>query len=257
MCDPSVMAIASAVSAATGVAGTVANYFGAQSAQKQQEKEYQAWAQNQRRVREAENVRQEELRSQAQQAQQRGLEDISAESQKKAQDTEEARLTDYLQGKGPNPAEQTVPLSESDKTLSGQAGGDPQFTEDLARKINEATGDARKRIAALAKVSSFGGSYGGLDQTVSQALQRSGSTIDQMNDARRGSIGAFKVEQGVDPISINYQPSPLANIAGDLVSFGSQGLGGMFAGKVAPQTVKYTPANTTGKPTYGTAPLYF
>lgn len=249
MCDPTVLAIGSMVA---GVAGQAANYFGAQSAQNAQKKEYEAWAANQSRIRAAENVRQDTLRKDASAAQAQGLDQISAENQKKAQADEEARLSSYLQGQDqqntPDPA---APVSIADKTLSGQSTmGDPQFQSDIAKKINDATASSKQRIAALARVQSYGGSQGGLDRTVADAFQQAGSGIDQANDARRGSLGAYGTERAVDPIQINYTPSPLANMASSLFSAGAQGLGGAFAGTAGvtgtgsiPTTVKYGNVN--------------
>jgi hypothetical protein len=244
MCDPTVLAIASTVA---GVAGQAANYFGQQSAQNKQEKEYKSWAAQQSMNRANENARQDELRRGANAATDQATQDLGAENQKRVQGEEEARLTDYLQGKDqqahPDPS---APVSVADKTLSGQEGGGDQFQTDLAQKINAASAASKQRIAALAKVSSYGGSYGGLDQNASTALGTSGRAIDMANDLRKGSLGAYGAEQAVNPKQISYTPSPLAGMASSLFSLGTQGLGSMFAGAANPAavapaaTVKYT-----------------
>lgn len=241
MCDPTVLAIGSTIA---GVAGQASNYFGQQAAMKNQEEEYNSWAAQQSKNRANENLRQEDMRKQSQQAQQQGLQDVSADAQKRAQDAEEQRLGDYLQGNdqqaAPDPA---APISIADKTLSGQSGGGEQFQTELASKINEANASSKQRIKALARVSSYGGSYGGLDTTTSEALAKSGRGIDVTNDLRRGSLGAYSVEQAVNPKQISYTPSPFAGIASSLFSMGTQGLGSMFAGAAAP------PAAASAAPT--------
>jgi hypothetical protein len=239
MCDPTVLAIGSTIA---GVAGQAANYFGQQSAQNKQEDAYNEWAAQQSKNRALENSRQEGFRKDAQAAQQQGLQDVGADAQKRAQETEEQRLGDYLQGKDQQAApDPSAPISIADKTLSGQqdtgAGPGDQFQSDLATKINQATAASKQRIQALARVSSYGGSQGGLDTVTSEALRKSGSGIDVTNDLRRGSLGAYGIEQAVNPKQISYTPSPLAGVASSLFSIGTQGLGSMFAGNAATPTV--------------------
>lgn len=226
MCDPVSLTIAST---AIGAAGSLANYAGAMSAQKKQEKEYNAWTQYQNKVRAEENVRQEQLRGKAEESRQKGVEDISAESQKERQAAEEARLGEYLADQ--DPAQEGEPvISTADASLSGQASADPQFQTDLAKKINEASTDAKKRMEALAGVQSFGGSFGGLGTTNPLLLQEAGSGIDAANEMRRGSLAAFGTEQNVDPMQFTYTPSPVADVFASMFSIGAQGLGGSLAG---------------------------
>lgn len=241
MCDPTVLAIGSTIA---GVAGQAANYFGQQSAQNKQEDAYNEWAAQQSKNRMLENARQEDMRKTSQAAQQQGLQDVSADAQKRAQAEEEARLGDYLQGKDqqatPDPS---APISIADRTLSGQNRADEggQFQTELAKQINNANAASKQRIQALARVSSYGGSSGGLDTMTQEALRRSGSAIDVTNDLRRGSLGAYGVEQAVNPKQISYTPSPIAGIASSLFSMGTQGLGSMFAGAVNPAAATAAP----------------
>ena len=64
MCDPLTLG-----ALAIGAAGTAANSIGQAKAQKKQEAEYNQWAQNQKKIRAQENVRQEELRGKAEESQ--------------------------------------------------------------------------------------------------------------------------------------------------------------------------------------------
>lgn len=229
MCDPVSLTLAST---AIGAVGSVASSVGQAKAQKKQQQEVNAWQRTQTQNRIAEQGRQEELRQQADIERVQGLEQMSGEAQAKRQSEEEARLTDYLQGQGEAAnVSGTTPVAEADRAmLSGQAGGEPAFKEDLAKKINESSKDARQRIAALARVSSYGESFGGLGTTNPLIQQAASSAIDRQNEFRRGSLGAYNVERAVDPVQVTYQPSPLADVFSTALQVGTSGLGSMSAG---------------------------
>jgi hypothetical protein len=231
MCDVATLGLISTV---VGTAGSAMNAFGAMNAQKKQKQAVDQWAQRQDAMRAAEKGRQDTLRQQAEAAQQQGLQQTSADAQKAAQTDEAARLAQYMQGEG-DPQSQTpeaAAISASDQAIAaGATSGDPQKT-DLAKKINEATTSAKQRIAALANVSSYGGSEGGLGTIVPQAFARSGSGIDTANDFRRGSLAAYSTERAVDPVQVSYTGSPLAQMFSDFASLGAQGIGSA-AGKSA------------------------
>ena len=187
MCDPASLAIASAASTAIGAAGSIAGGIGQMNAQKKQANEVAAWQQQQKKAREAEGVRQENLRQEANAARETSVEQLSGDEQAKRQAEEEARLTTYLQGGDQQATPESTPTSVADAELSGQSQGPEDFRSDLAAKINTATKDARKRMAALATVSSYGDSFGGLGTTNKEILGKSGSAIDMANDLRKGS----------------------------------------------------------------------
>jgi hypothetical protein len=247
MCDPLSLALAST---AIGAVGSVGSSMAARSAQKKQANEVRAWQQQQTKYRQDEQARQEEHREGATRAQQEGLEQIGAENQAKRQDEEQARLEAYLQGEGEaGGVSGEAPIAMADKAmLSGQTGGEPEFQTDLAKKISEASAGAKKRLGALARVNSFGGSFGGLG-TVNPLLQEAaGSAIDRQNEFRRGSLAAFQTERAIDPVQVSYTPSPMSGVFDAALSFGMQGLGseaasGLFGkGKfpVAPAAAKIT-----------------
>lgn len=232
MCDPTVIAVASTVA---GIAGTAANAFGAMSAANKQKEAYDQWAAQQHANRVAAAAKDEQDRQQADAARQQGLQQVGADAQKAQQATEQARLTQFLQGTGSQTTDPSTgtsaPISVTDASLSGQgASTDPTFKADLASKLNAAAAGAKQRIGALAAVSSYGGSQGGLDQFTSQALAKSGQGIDMANAFRKGDLGVLATQQAVNPEQITYQPSPLASISGDLLKFGANKLGNIFAG---------------------------
>jgi hypothetical protein len=201
----------------------------AAKAQKKQAQEVQSWTKQQSQFRQQEQARQEGMRQEASAAQQQGLEAISAENQAKRQTEEEQRLAAYLEGQGEAAQPTgTTPVSEADKAmLTGQQGGDTEFKADMAKKINEASKTAKQRIGALARVASFGESFGGLGTTNPLLQQATGSAIDRQNEFRRGSLGAYNVERAIDPVQVTYTPSPMADVFSTALSFGAQGLGNL------------------------------
>jgi hypothetical protein len=251
MCDPSTLAIASLASTAIGAAGSVASGMGAARAQKKQAAEVGAWQQEQKRFRQAEGARQEGLRQQADVERMAGLEQLDADAQVKRQADEEARLAAYLQGDNPQAqaAETTAPVSVADAALSGQSQGPADFRSDLAAKINSATKDARARMQALAGVSSYGESFGGLGRTNQDILGRTGAGIDKFNEFRRGSIGAWGAEKAIDPVQVSFS-DPLAGVFSTALQVGSQGLGNWAGGQTGsfPAAPKAQPAIIGGDP---------
>jgi hypothetical protein len=225
MCDPLTIG-----SIAVGLAGTAANAVGQQGAAKKQQREYDAWAAQQKQARNAENARQEQLRGRAETSRQEGVEAISADEQARTQAAEEARLTSALNEEGQtNTADPGAPASVADDVLTGSGGGGQVFQSDLARKISDATASAKQRIGALARVSSYGDSFGGLG-TVNPINQgRAGAGIDAANEMRKGSISAYGAETAIDPVQITYS-NPIADIASSFLGAGMQGLGQSMAG---------------------------
>jgi hypothetical protein len=217
MCDPSIMGVASM---ATGLADA----FGQQSAQKQQEEEYKKWMAMQDKNRAEENANQERLRLQAEAAQVQGLNKLSGASQAKQQGLEQSRLTDVFTNASDltrdftgDAATDTMAggagadtlTSVADKyLLQGQAAlgkSDPTFMSDLAGKLSGAAKDARTRISNMATLSSYGPSFGGLDQFSDKALMDAGMTIDEINNFRNGSMKVYGIKQAVDPKHVVYQ----------------------------------------------------
>jgi hypothetical protein len=232
MCDPTVLAIGSTVA---GLAGSAANYLGEQQAAEQQKEEYDRWSQQQSENRKKAAIKDEEDRKMADAARTQGLTDVSAGSQKDAQSAEADRLNKYLSGQtdASNPTDAGAPTSVTDTRLSsGQSNSSDAFNTDLSTKLASADAAAKKRVAALATVGSYGGSFGGLDQHVSDAFQKSGEGIDLANDFRKGDMAVYGTQQNVDPLTYTYTKSPLADLSKQALNFGGQGLGKMLASRI-------------------------
>jgi hypothetical protein len=232
LCDPTVLAVGSLVA---GVAGTAADYMGQADAARKQEQAYNEWAAQQHANRVAAAAKDEQDRQVANAARVQGLSDVSAANQKTEQATEQTRLTSYLSGQdqtaneAPSTSGQS-PTSVADPRLSGANLADPSVKADLADKLGRAAQDSKNRIAALAAVSSYGGSSGGLDVSNANAFAKAGEGIDLGNEFRRGDLGVYQTQQAVNPVQWSYTKSPLSGLASTALSFGSQGLGKMLGG---------------------------
>jgi hypothetical protein len=233
VCDPLSIGLAVA-----GVAGSAMQSAGAMKAQKRQEREVNIWQQQQNKAREAEQVRQEQMRQGANQSREQGLAQMAGENQQARQAKEEARLAAYLTGgEGSQTATQEpggAPVSVADARLTGQQDtgddSDRNFQTDLAKKISDASKGAKQRLGALARVSSYGESFGGLGTENPLIQQESGAGIDKFNEFRRGSMAAYGLEKAINPVQVTYTPSPIATALQTIGSIGSYGMGASAAG---------------------------
>jgi hypothetical protein len=235
MCDAATLALASTAATVVGAGGSALSSLSAAKAQKQQQQEVLAWQQEQKRNREYAQARQEELRQEADASRVAGLEQLSGESQTERQKAEEERLASYLTGDAQKPTGETgqTPIAQADAALAGQntSTTSDTFKGDLAAAINTATTGARERMKALAGVSSYGNSFGGLGTTNAEILNKSGADIDMFNEFRRGELGVHAAKSAVDPVQVTYTPSPLADAFSTAFQLGSQGLGNYIGGK--------------------------
>jgi hypothetical protein len=111
-----------------------------------------------------------------------------------------------------------------DPSIQGSKGGTDLFRSDLARKLNIAARGARGQINALADLSAYGGSYGGLGTVNPLILQKSGQTIDLFNNFRRGDMNVYNVERRIPASQYQYKQSPAMGLAG-LFGSGMKGMG--------------------------------
>jgi hypothetical protein len=221
MCDPFSLGIASAVGS---VAATAGSMMMQQKAADSQNRANDAWRNYQKQQREAENQRQEGLRRQAEEARAKGVEEIAPEKQKEAQEVEAQRLSSELQA--------NTSVNEAgvgDKLLSGQQLGGESFQTDVASRLNNASKEARDRIAALAQVQSYGGSFGGLGNRNAEVLAKADQGINLANNQRQGSLSAFNLAKSVNPIQNPTQTDPFGGIASSLAGIAGKGLGTAFA----------------------------
>lgn len=209
MCEPLSIGMAIASVAASGL-----SYVTQQNAIKKQEEANNQWADYQRKQRLAEGQRQEDLRQKADVARQNTLGEVAPEEQAQVQGDEQNRLAKMF---GADPAQQDYSQPEiNNMLLSGQAQGGTEFQTDIARRINTASQDARKRIQALATMQSYGDSFGGLGTTNQLKFNEGNNDLKLINNQRQGSLGAYGAAQAVDPVKYGTVSNPWGGIASSL-----------------------------------------
>lgn len=178
------------------------------------------WRQYQEQQRREEQARQEEQRKNADAARTQTLGDMTADKQMEAQATEEDRLKQiYGEDQSYNNADTNAAL------LSGQQNGGEAFKADLAERVSKASTEARKRIEALARINSYGGSFGGLANRNAEVLGRGDQYIQLANNIRQGSLSTYGLAKNVAPMQLTPSTDYASGIAG-----ATAGLAGKFAG---------------------------
>lgn len=224
MCDPLTIGVVSAVGTA---ASAGLSYVTQQNAIKRQDAANDQWSQYQRKQKGLEEQRQEQMRQQAEAARQNTLGQVAPDAQQNQQATEEARLTTDLGGDAPATAE-AAQAAVNNELLSGQAQGGQEFQTDIARRINTATQDARKRIKALATIQSYGGSFGGLGTENALNFGEGNNALKLINNQRQGSLNAYGSAQAVEPVKYATVSNPWGGIAGSLAGIAGNNLGTAF-----------------------------
>ena len=250
MCDP--VSLTMAATTAIGAAGSVASSMSAASAQKKQAANVQAWQREQQQMRNAEKVRQEQFRQEADVERMKTVEALDAPDQQAAQEAEQERLAAYMQNQD-RAAETGGPISAADTELAQASSptNSEDFRSDMAKKINEATKGARERIKAMATTASYGNSFGGLANRNQQLLEELGRGIDKFNEFRRGSLGSFGLEKAIDPVEVTGSTSALPELFSAAFQMGTQGLGNAYGART---TFPSAPATGVGQKVIGGDP---
>ena len=189
------------------------------------------WVAYQKRMHDQEAAADQAAREKATAAQQSTLNKISPQAQEQTQSTEQQRLNALYNQAGsaaPGGAGGASPL------LSGEGTGNQSTTNSIMSQINQATAQARQRIAALATASSYGGSFGGLGTTVPITLAQGGNAINLQNAIRQGDLKTYGVQQQVQPLQYAVGPGTSAT-AGIGKALG--GIAGTLAGSAGPKAI--------------------
>ena len=240
MCDPvSMISLAgAAISAGAGL------YEGSQAASQlaatnqAQNNANNAWVAYQKQIHDQEALAEQTAREKATSAQQSTLNKISPQAQEQTQTDEQQRLNSLY-----NKAGASAPGGQGGATplLSGEGSGNQSTINSITSQVNQATAQARQRIAALATASSYGGSFGGLGTTVPIALAQGGNQINLENAIRQGDLKTYGVQQQVQPVQYTFGPGTtqtaqlgkaLGSIAGSLASIGGPRAIGDVTGNV-------------------------
>ena len=208
-------------SIALGVGAAAIDAAGRRKMQRQQEEANNTWLKFQdNKKRQAESIEQEE-RLKAQNALEGTLEQQTGDAIDETINTETDRLSAaFTEGLD----------ATADSMIAGaQAPGrDQVFDEAMAGSIAKATGEARQRLAALARASAYGGgTVGGLGQSMADANADAGFDITTANQFRNSATNNLRRWQTVQPEIFEYKQSPLVPImqAGSAIV---GGLGGDF-----------------------------
>ena len=228
MCDPLVGGlIAGAASIASAGIQSSEN---AALAQRQQEANDQ-WVAYQNKIHQEQAAAEDQARNAAEAQRQQTLQKVSPQTQQQEQIGEQQRLN-TLYNTSTQGKTYTDPNNPSSLLLSGEQSGNQQFQNSFTSQVNQATQQARGRIAALATAQSYGGSFGGLGTIVPQQFMQGGNYINMINDIRQGNLKTYGVEQQVQPIQ--YAAGPNSNLFGSigtaLGGLAGKGLGASFAG---------------------------
>lgn len=229
MCDPISM-----IGLAFSIGMSVYNMQQQQEMASQQESANAQWVAYQRRQAQEYSARDEKLRKDSEAARTSAMSELTAEKQTKAQEGEQERLTSVLT------PEETAAMARGDKTaidatlLSGQQGTDEGVKSQIQMSIQQAAQEARKRIAALAAVQSYGGSQYGLTNRANTIFNTSGQDIRLASDLRQGALAAHQVAKAVEPIKIvqHGSGSPFGGMAAAGAKMAGGGLGNALAGSM-------------------------
>jgi hypothetical protein len=218
MCTPlaAIGLVASAASAGL-------NYMSQQSMANAQERSNAEWAAMQTRQRHAEQARQDEAREKANLSRMGANEKIDPRNLEKDRAAEEARLTQNYEALNP----MTGAPQEGVAFTPQGVGNSEAFKTALGNRMTQATQDAKRRIAALASMQSYGGeTMGGMLSKAGDYLSSSERDINLQGNIRQGSLGAFGLEQKIDPV--RYTTNPSAQLVGSLAGAVANAAGGAY-----------------------------
>jgi hypothetical protein len=229
MCDP-----ISIIGLGFSVGMSIYNMQQQQDMANQQAAANSQWVAYQRRQAQEYQKRDENLRRNAAAAREGSLDELTAAKQTEAQESESARLRTALT------PEETASLAEGDPNalasamFSGQQNGSEYSKAAIQGHIQKAAIEARKRIAALADVQSYGGSQYGLTNRANVIFNTAGQDIRLAGNERAGQLAAYNVAKAVEPIRITQYGG--GGAAGGLAQAGAsiagQGLGNKLASSV-------------------------
>lgn len=204
---------------ALSAGSSVLDSYGRRQHQKRQDKANAEWLAFQNRAKQLAMEEEGQYRDVAKQALDENLDLNTQESRENIINTEADRLEGEFTGGLEGIA---------DKVMGGaQAPGrDAVFDTAMASELASATAEARKRLAALAKTTAYGGgSQWGQGQMLSQGAERAAGDINFTNMYRQNVTDELRRKQERQPEMLEYEQSPLVPLmqAGSMIV----GMGGM------------------------------
>jgi hypothetical protein len=196
----------------------------------QQQSANDQWVAYQRKQSQDFAQRDESLRQNAEAARQGSLDELSAANQTAAQGTEANRLQQSLTPTDTANLASGDPNALADALFSGQRNGSQEMQTNIQNSIQQAAIDARKRIAALANVQSYGGSQYGLTNRANTIFNAAGQDIRLAGNERAGDLSAYNIAKAVEPIHIaQYSGGSAGGLATAGAQFTGQRLGNTLA----------------------------
>jgi len=188
------------------------------------------WVAYQRRQSQDYLRRDEDLRKNAEAARSGSLEELSAGKQTEAQENEATRLTKSLTPEELANQAEGDPNALASAMFSGQEHGSEEMKTAIQGHIQQAALEAKKRIAALATVQSYGGSQYGLTNRANTIFNTAGQDIRLAGNERAGILGAYNTAKAVEPIKISqYGGGAAGGLANAGAQIAGQGLGNSLA----------------------------
>jgi hypothetical protein len=228
MCDP-----ISIIGLGFSIGMSLYNMQQQQDMASKQESANAQWVAYQRRQSQEYLKRDEQLRLNAEAARSTSLDELSAKSQTAAQEGEAERLTTALTPEDVANMAKGDPNALASQMFSGQQNGSDEMKHAVQGQIQAAAIEARKRIAALANVQSYGGSQFGLTNRANAVLNASGQDIRMAGNERAGGLAAYNVAKAVEPIKIvQYGGGAAGGLAQAGASFTGQRLGNTLAASI-------------------------
>lgn len=191
------------------------------------------WVAYQDQIHRQEGLAQDQARNQANAAREQTLQQFTPQNQTQMQQAESQRLNNLYTNPSAAAGKPTADTSvASNDLLSGESSGNKQFMTSLTNQVNQATQQARGRIASLATAGSYGGSFGGLGTTDPILFAQGGNQINLANAKRQSDLATYGVEQQVQPLQYTFGPGygTMGSIAKSLSSIAGSGLGAGAAG---------------------------
>jgi hypothetical protein len=199
----------------------------------QQQSANDQWVAYQRRQSQEFQARDESLRRNAEAAREGALDELSAKKQTAAQEKEATRLTTELTPEQLANQASGDPNALASSMFSGQKNGSAEMQSAIQGHIQQAAIEARKRIAALADVQSYGGSQYGLTNRANTIFNTAGQDIRLAGNERAGSLAAYNIAKAVEPIRISqYSGGAAGGLAQTGASIAGSGLGNKLAASI-------------------------
>ena len=228
MCDP-----VSIIGLGFSIGMSMYNMQQQQDMASQQNAANDQWVAYQRRQSQEYLKRDEQLRLNAEAARSGSLEGLDAKKQTAAQENEADRLKVALTPEDIANQAEGDPNAIASAMFSGQENGSDEMKSAIQGHIQQAAIEARKRIAALANVQSYGGSQYGLTNRANSIFNAAGQDIRLAGNERAGQLSAYNVAKAVEPIKISqYSGGAAGGLAQAGASVAGTGLGNALATSV-------------------------